>query len=271
MYYYKQKDYAKAKELCEEAIESWNKLKGVTIKETADWAIDNNIARCKKMLSLIPVQLDSKPSPKTVMLPERAKNAFEEYKVGRKFIPFKAFAVDPQTGGWGRSWGHTRPAWAINRAMKACSRRNEACELYAIGDTIVFGLSEDKIDATSAEYFSSLVKAPSMHSAGQLLSPEEVERYVIGKTLNITDNTGRRFIVKVFKDGTMHGQQLDPEGSLTGKTDTGTWRVDAGKFCLEFTKWEGGISVCYSVVKDGDTFRLYSDGDFLAEFTIQES
>jgi len=51
MYYYEQKDYEKAKELCEEAIELWNKLKGVTIKETADWAIENNIAKCKNILS----------------------------------------------------------------------------------------------------------------------------------------------------------------------------------------------------------------------------
>ena len=50
MYYYEQRDYEKAKELCEEAIELWNKLKEVPIKSTPDWAIDNNIARCKHIL-----------------------------------------------------------------------------------------------------------------------------------------------------------------------------------------------------------------------------
>lgn len=51
MYYYKQKDYEKAKVLCEEAIELWNKIKGLPISAAPDWAIENNIARCKNILS----------------------------------------------------------------------------------------------------------------------------------------------------------------------------------------------------------------------------
>jgi hypothetical protein len=50
MYYYKQKDYAKAKKLCEEAIESWNNIKAAPIKPMSGWAIDNNITRCKNIL-----------------------------------------------------------------------------------------------------------------------------------------------------------------------------------------------------------------------------
>ena len=76
MYYYEQRDYEKAKELCEEAIELWNKLKEVPIKSTPDWAIDSDIARCKHILRQKPdliirrrireedIELQKKPAEK---------------------------------------------------------------------------------------------------------------------------------------------------------------------------------------------------------------
>jgi len=72
MYYYEQRDYEKAKELCEEAIELWNKLKGVPIKSTSEWAIDHNIARCKHILNKekVPAEMAPPQAPKVSEKPQ---------------------------------------------------------------------------------------------------------------------------------------------------------------------------------------------------------
>ena len=49
-YYFRQKDYAKAKEFGEEALDLWRKLKEMDIKEQSDWSIDNNIEHCEHLI-----------------------------------------------------------------------------------------------------------------------------------------------------------------------------------------------------------------------------
>ena len=51
LYYYENKDFAKAKGLCEEALESWDQLKEVLMRRTPDWTIDKNIAECRNIIT----------------------------------------------------------------------------------------------------------------------------------------------------------------------------------------------------------------------------
>jgi hypothetical protein len=52
-YYYEQRDYQNAKRLCDEALDAWEKVRKSKTKNYPDWAIDNNINRCNKILRKI--------------------------------------------------------------------------------------------------------------------------------------------------------------------------------------------------------------------------
>jgi predicted aspartyl protease len=53
-YYYEQRDYQNAKRLCDEALDIWKTIKNSNIKSVPNWAIEDNIYRCEKLLEIIP-------------------------------------------------------------------------------------------------------------------------------------------------------------------------------------------------------------------------
>ncbi len=287
-YYYKKKDYAKAKKLCEEAIASWNQVKQAKIKKTPDWAINNNITRCENILDKSSEYITSlhEEGEWPVRISMRAQNAFEEYKADSKFIPFKAFAVDLESGGWGRSWGYTKPKWAIDRAIRECHKKNENCEVYAIGNTIVSDMSPEQVAAVSEEYFATVAEAAGpRHGTIRLattqkasgadlvrkqLSSNEIRSYLAGSTVEGTTINGLRFVMKWSADGTMSGKASNSDAEIN-MTDNGTWWVEDDKLCRQWERWLGGEVYCAVIVKDGETFIFYgSDGEVVRKCTVLE-
>ena len=65
---------------------------------------------------------------------------------------FKAFAVDPSTGSWGSAWGRVELKRAVDRALRECWKWGRNCELYAVGNTIVFGMSHEQMETVAEEY-----------------------------------------------------------------------------------------------------------------------
>ncbi len=92
------------------------------------------------------------PQPR-VELSSGAQLAFEKYRSDPKYYDFKAFAVDPNTGSWGWAWGYLQhPKQAIDRALNYCRKRGQACQLYAVGNTIVLGMSPEEVASETKEY-----------------------------------------------------------------------------------------------------------------------
>ncbi len=86
------------------------------------------------------------PAPLT-QLPPQAQIPFLEYRDVPHGFGYKAFAVAPESGGWGQSTEPSRPGIAIDQAIRDCRRRSARdCHLFAVGDIIVLGLADWKID-----------------------------------------------------------------------------------------------------------------------------
>jgi len=287
-HYYKKKDYAKAKKLCEEAIASWNQVKQAKTKKTPDWVINNNITRCENILDKSSEYITSlheeREEPVTIF--ERVQTAFEKYKTNSKFIPFKALAVDPESGGSGRAWGYSKPKWAIARALQECQKRNENCEIYAIGNTLVSDMSPEQVAAVCEEYFATVAeaagprrgtirlaptqKAPGADLASKQLSADEIRSYLAGSTTEGTTINGVRFVVKCSADGTMSGKASNYDAEIN-VTDNGTWWVEDDKLCRQWERWQGGEVGCAIIVTDGKTFIFYgSDGEVVRKYTVVE-
>jgi hypothetical protein len=291
-HYYKKKDYAKAKKLCEEAIASWNQIKQAKSKTTPDWAINNNITRCenildksrpyitslhehkegegalmiserdRKVLEEFKKDHEEREGPVTIF--ERVQTAFEKYKTNSKFIPFKALAVDPEE----------------------CQKRNENCEIYAIGNTLVSDMSPEQVAAVCEEYFATVAeaagprrgtirlaptqKAPGADLASKQLSADEIRSYLAGSTTEGTTINGVRFVVKCSADGTMSGKASTYDAEIN-VTDNGTWWVEDDKLCRQWERWQGGEVGCAVIVTDGKTFIFYgSDGEIERKYTVLE-
>jgi hypothetical protein len=72
------------------------------------------------------------------------RTAFEEYKADPKYTHFKAFAMDRQSGAWGRSWSLPSAASAMDRALYECGKRGAGCAVYAVGETVLDAVSPEQ-------------------------------------------------------------------------------------------------------------------------------
>ncbi len=84
------------------------------------------------------------PSPETQLSPQ-AQIPFQEYRNVPHRLRYRAFAVEPESGEWGQSTQISQPGIAIDHAIEHCQRRSTRdCQVYAVGDIIVLGLTDWK-------------------------------------------------------------------------------------------------------------------------------
>ena len=88
-------------------------------------------------------------------LPARAQSGFERY-LSPKYTDYKAFAVDLRTGSWGSTYQHNSLQAAIDRALIGCGRRSADCQIYAIGNTVVSGMTPNEVAALIQNSYLSL-------------------------------------------------------------------------------------------------------------------
>jgi Zn-dependent protease with chaperone function len=93
-----------------------------------------------------------------VVWPTDKRNPLREYLTEPTFSDFKAFAADPRQRNWRREWGYRSPSKAIEEAIAKCRAGNPSCELYAVGNHIVYGQSEEEKKAAIALYIRKVME-----------------------------------------------------------------------------------------------------------------
>lgn len=87
---------------------------------------------------------------------------------------------------------------------------------------------------------------------GTPLSNEEAVSFIKGKDLNSVRLAGGEPSLQFKEDGTMYGNN-------SGSSDSGKWRLEDGKLCMTWRKWE--YDGCGKLVRVGDAVQhLYPDG-----------
>ncbi len=84
--------------------------------------------------------------------PSDIRNPFRDYVNEAKFTDFKVLVVDPNSNFWYRNWAYPSLSPAIEVALGACRKTKPSCELYAVGNHIVYGQSADERNETIATY-----------------------------------------------------------------------------------------------------------------------
>ncbi len=207
-----------------------------------------------------------------VQLTENTQRKFEEYKT-QAYPDFKAFAFDPDSDRWGTGYGYRKMEQAIETALRLCGKTGAECEAYAIGNTVVSGMSQQQLAAAKEAYVARILGELDRSLKGKPLTSEELEFHLSGRTIKGTLNTGAGFVAEIGFDGTISARLFDTEQRSLGKlrrADSGTWWIEKGKFCRRFLQWSDGRTDCQDVVKDGDTIKFYSSGELVSQGVIVE-
>lgn len=85
------------------------------------------------------------------------------------------------------------------------------------------------------------------------LTNDEAVTFIKGKKLSAVRVAGGEPYLQFQEDGTMYG-------SASGSTDSGKWRVEDGKLCMTWRRWE--YEGCGKLVRVGDAVQhLQPDGN----------
>jgi hypothetical protein len=99
--------------------------------------------------------------------------------------------------------------------------------------------------------FFSLINVATAQETVMLTQDQAVE-FIKGKTHNSTRPAGGNPRLQFRENGMMFGNNQ-------GSSDSGKWRIEDGKLCMQWNRWE--YQGCGQLVKVGDEIRhLYPDG-----------
>ncbi len=199
----------------------------------------------------------------------RARSEFNIYLSDPKYIDFKSFSVNTNTGRWGRSWGGVSPELAIIEAKGSCEKRGESCTIYSIGNTIVSDMSKDEISSVRDEYYRSIVLNEDQRIPSESLSNIEILANLSDKTLNGVTANGLKITVHFSSNGVMKGELKTKIHGETSYRDHGNWEVSNGKICSQWTRWINSTKHCHEVYKEDSALKSYdSNGRLSMKLTL---
>ena len=191
-----------------------------------------------------------------------AQQSFEKHKSADS-PDFKVFAYDPKSGRWGRAYGQLRLKRSIDVAIRSCGRSGAKCEVYALGDKVVMGMSPEQFAAASQRYQTKILGTSDRSLKGKPLTSDQLRFYLTGSTFKGRTRTGLGFVMRLNADGTKHIELHDTERNRVGdlsRTNEGRWTIKNNKYCSWWRDWFDGKTLCMDIVKDGETFKFYFRG-----------
>ncbi len=195
---------------------------------------------------------------------------FERYQTfsAMDFTDFRAFAINSGTGRWGWSGHSNSPKKAIDRAINRCEQTGQKCRLYALGDTIVEGMSTELIAKVAQDYYTAI--SPLMANAdftkliGKRLSSAEILAHLSDAVVEVVTFNNMKYRGQWQSNGIMSATSTYQKGNENAREDNGTWSVSDDKLCRQWQQWLGGRHECLVVTRDGSTLRAYDfHGDII--------
>ena len=100
--------------------------------------------------------------------------------------------------------------------------------------------------ATVALLFLAGAASAQSEAAGVPLTTEEAMAFIKGKSLSATRLAGGTPSLQFKDNGTLYGKN----GNNGGGSDSGKWRIEDGKLCMRWQRWE--YEGCGQLVRVGD-------------------
>jgi hypothetical protein len=224
------------------------------------------VDRAASRLTLDPLSTTSPPAPAhgPLELEFAQKRAFEKYLDEHKYPHFKAFVVQVNGTSWGRSWGYNKPEEAIERAMEECRRRASDCQLYAVGQREVSGLSEEELSMVLRDYYQDNSQLADLTDIKRrALNSAQIRRLISGrKGEGVLSRSGSRGTIEFMASGRLVVRVVKSD-TRSHRKDEGEWWTDADRFCRRFEKFFSGLSECFYVVEEQGGILYYDENGAL--------
>ena len=196
---------------------------------------------------------------------------FQKYKTKPHYRALSFTGSLPRAGSMsGASFSASSVEKAIEGALQRCEKGKKEnvwetpigdCELFAIGDIVVHGMSDDELESAMALYrtnpyadndeLDALVLNNPLNGSANLLSEAEIRAKIIGNTMTgFSTRQGVQWTELYLQDGTI-------KGVYDGERGTAEWYLSGSEMCWDYegTKYDG----CWPLALNGREVVFYED------------
>lgn len=199
----------------------------------------------------------------------KAVNAFKAYSGKWGYADYKAFFYSNTDEMWGESLGFETAEDAIDYARSVCLKRADDCEIYAIGDTVVYKKGSDFLRTAMANYRKEMKAALKPDgSVGDKIVGSDLKADISGKVFKGKSFGGMEFFAFVETDQIIKIRIMGLKPGFV-LLDDGNWWVDRDKFCHGMKKFFDGEKGCLSVYRMGEKYFLMNEnGELFYTLTL---
>lgn len=182
---------------------------------------------------------------------------------------YRAFFYSKSKDAYGYSYGYYSVEDAMDRARKECAKQSDDCEIFAVGDIIVYEKGPDILKNAVSQYEDSVkpeIRADT--ELGEKIDATGLDANFSGMIINGETFRGEKFLAHLNKN---HGLGVELYGTNRKRnpTDQGRWWIENDKYCHKLNNFFTADSECYSVYRQGDHLLLISNNnEVFSKFTV---
>ena len=208
-------------------------------------------------------------SDETGGISKGAYKVFTDRSRTNGYADYRAFFYSKSKDAYGYSYGFYSVEDAIDRAQKECAVQSDDCQIFAVGDTIVYEKGQDFLRTAMSQYSDSV--KPELITDGELgekVTLEEIEAKFSGMVINGETFRGRKYLASLHKNHGLDVELYGP-GQKTNPTDKGRWWTKNNSYCHKLNSFFTAEEDCFSVYRQGDHFLLVnSKNEVFSKFTV---
>lgn len=197
---------------------------------------------------------------------------------------YRAFAATSGAGSLAASLGFASNRKsieeAIERALAGCRKGQKKyfkiskCRLYAVGDTIVAGFSEERINRAITQYYSNryatnvTLSRDAAKMSAKMSGAELQELFASGAKVSGTYKENTKYTIEHKPDGTA---TISWQNGSDSGSDTGIWQVIMNSSCKKWGSLFDGARRCWTIFRaDDGSYQTYLGSLLVATWSVVE-
>lgn len=223
-------------------------------------------------LSITACQSIDVASPENSSLSNEAQSAFNKYSQIDDSQKYKIFYLSDNKNEWGYSHGFRSIDEALDEANKQCEKKTETCELYAIGNNVVYQFPQGMVSDQIENYEISVIRGyMASNGLGNRLFGKDIRKSVsekIAQGVNAQNFGGMHYKATFFANGELVINYRSNHKNPTNE-EKGAWWVRNDELCINAKGFYTGKSACFRLTRTKNIFEMRdSTGWFVTQFRI---
>jgi hypothetical protein len=194
---------------------------------------------------------------------DKTKKKLQEY-LGDDMKDYKIFYASRNGVNYGYSFAFQSVHEADLSARNFCKRSAPDCELFAIGNTVVYRMNSTDLANAISRYEDEVLKLSTTPDkdgkilSGYLIKSLLTDQMVEGKTFS-----GQKFNAMMFQNGKVIAE-LENIKADVNKSDQGRWWTKDDKYCRRMNSYYNQKTECFSIAKVSEGYEMINDANRVA-------